>query len=138
MEKFNISCSEIFIPLENTMTSSNVSSKFDSIDDLLSFTINDFRSIIFQNELLIFFLVLKFNDNKYIDDFVETINVKTTVINNSTMNDEDDIEYIDGLEIGDSIDLNPCDYLLDSVQVYDWDMIIENIMSDDVEVQYYE
>ena len=50
----------------------------------------------------------------------------------------DDIEYIDGLEIGDSIDLNPCDYLLDSVQVYDWDMIIENIMSDDVEVQYYE
>ena len=93
MEKFNISCSEIFIPLENTMTSSNVSSKFDSIDDLLSFTINDFRSIIFQNELLRFFLVLKFNDNKYIDDFVETINVKTTVINNSTMNDEDDIEY---------------------------------------------
>ena len=50
----------------------------------------------------------------------------------------DYIEYIDGLEIGDSIDLNPCDYLLDSVQVYDWDMIIENIMSDDVEVEYYE
>ena len=93
MEKFNISCSEILIPLENTMTSSNVSSKFDSIDDLLSFSINDFRSIIFQNELLRFFLVLKFNDNKYIDDFVETIKVKTTVINNSTMNDEDDIEY---------------------------------------------
>ena len=93
MEKFNISCSEILIPLENTMTSSNVSSKFDSIDELLSFSINDFRSIIFQNELLRFFLVLKFNDSKYIDDFVETIKVKTTVINNSTMNDEDDIEY---------------------------------------------
>jgi hypothetical protein len=39
-----------------------------------------------------------------------------------------------GNEIGDSIDLSPCDYLLSSVDVYDW----EALFNHEVEVQVYE
>ena len=39
-----------------------------------------------------------------------------------------------GNEIGDSIDLSPCDYLLSSVEVFDW----EALFDEDVEVQIYE
>ena len=39
-----------------------------------------------------------------------------------------------GNEIGDSIDLSPCDYLLSSVEVFDWEANLE----EDVEVQVYE
>lgn len=39
-----------------------------------------------------------------------------------------------GNEIGDSIDLSPCDYKLSCVDVYDWEKNLE----DDVEVQVYE
>ena len=35
---------------------------------------------------------------------------------------------------GNSIDLSPCDYLLDAVERYDWDMIFE----DEIGVQYYD
>lgn len=47
----------------------------------------------------------------------------------------DDI-YIDadGNEVGDSIDLTPCDYKLDAVDVYDWEKIFE----EEVEIQTYE
>lgn len=40
----------------------------------------------------------------------------------------------DGNEIGDSIDLSPCDYLLSSVDCYDW----ESLFIEDLEVQVYE
>lgn len=39
-----------------------------------------------------------------------------------------------GNETGDSIDLSPCDYLLDSVDTYDW----EKIFTEEIEVQTYE
>lgn len=44
--------------------------------------------------------------------------------------------YIDdqGNETGDSIDLIPCDYLLNSVNVVDWD----ELFNDEIEVQIYE
>ena len=45
-----------------------------------------------------------------------------------------DIQYINGLSIGDSIDLNPADYTLDDVERIDW----ESLFYDDVEVQIYE
>lgn len=52
-----------------------------------------------------------------------------------TYNYVDDI-YIDsnGNETGDSIDLSPCDYLLDSVDVVDWTLIDD----EEVEVQVYD
>ena len=40
----------------------------------------------------------------------------------------------DGNEVGDSIDLSPCDYLLSSVTRVDW----ESIFNEEVEVQVYE
>lgn len=44
--------------------------------------------------------------------------------------------YIDenGNETGDSVDLSPCDYLLDSVNVVDW----ESLYEEEIEVQVYE
>ena len=44
--------------------------------------------------------------------------------------------YIDdkGNLTGDSIDLSPCDYLLDSIQIYDWD----SLFKEDIEVITYE
>jgi hypothetical protein len=39
-----------------------------------------------------------------------------------------------GNDIGDSIDLSPCDYLLSSVNVFDW----ESLFNEEVEVQIYE
>lgn len=47
----------------------------------------------------------------------------------------DDI-YIDedGNETGDSVDLNPCDYLLDATEVFS----LEDLITDDIEVQVYE
>ena len=47
----------------------------------------------------------------------------------------DDI-YIDeaGNEVGDSIDLSPCDYLLSKVEKVDW----EDLFNEDIEIQIYE
>lgn len=47
----------------------------------------------------------------------------------------DDI-YIDenGNETGDSVDLNPCDYLLDSTEHFD----LDELVTDDIEIQVYE
>lgn len=44
--------------------------------------------------------------------------------------------YIDknGNETGDSIDLSSCDYLLDDIEVYDW----ETIFSEEIRIQTYE
>ena len=44
--------------------------------------------------------------------------------------------YIDkeGNETGDSIDLSKCDYLLDDIEVYDW----ERIFAEEIEVQAYD
>lgn len=39
-----------------------------------------------------------------------------------------------GNEIGDSIDLSPCDYLLSSIEKYDW----EQLFDEDIKVQIYE
>ena len=39
-----------------------------------------------------------------------------------------------GNDIGDSIDLSPCDYLLSSVNVFDW----ESLFDEEIEVQVYE
>lgn len=39
-----------------------------------------------------------------------------------------------GNEVGDSIDLSPCDYLLSSVNTYDW----ESLFNEEIEVQVYE
>lgn len=39
-----------------------------------------------------------------------------------------------GNEIGDSIDLSPCDYLLSSVEKFDW----ESLFDEDIEVQIYD
>lgn len=39
-----------------------------------------------------------------------------------------------GNETGDSIDLSKCDYLLDDIEVYDW----EKIFSEEIQVQVYE
>lgn len=39
-----------------------------------------------------------------------------------------------GNEIGDSIDLSPCDYLLSSVEIYDWEKLFE----EEIKVQTYE
>ncbi len=46
----------------------------------------------------------------------------------------DDIHEIKGNEVGDSIDLTPCDYLLSSIERMDW----ESIFTEEVEVQVYE
>lgn len=45
-----------------------------------------------------------------------------------------DIHEINGCEVADSIDLTPCDYLLSSVELYDW----EELFSEEIEVQVYE
>lgn len=47
---------------------------------------------------------------------------------------EDIHEDENGNEIGDSIDLSPCDYLLSSVQKLDW----QSLFDEDIEVQVYE
>lgn len=41
----------------------------------------------------------------------------------------DEIEYINGIEVGDSIDLTPCDYELDSIELFQmhWDVEETNI-----------
>ena len=39
-----------------------------------------------------------------------------------------------GNEYGDCIDLTPCDYLLDDIEIPDW----EDIFYDEIEVQTYE
>ena len=47
----------------------------------------------------------------------------------------DDIHIDDqGNEVGDSIDLSPCDYLLSSVNRVDW----ESLFNEEIEVQIYE
>ena len=46
----------------------------------------------------------------------------------------DDIQYVNGISYGDCVDLNPCDYLLDDIEVIDWDDIETEI----VEVQVYD
>ena len=47
----------------------------------------------------------------------------------------DDIHIDDqGNEVGDSIDLSPCDYLLSSVNKVDW----ESLFDEEIEVQIYE
>ena len=48
--------------------------------------------------------------------------------------DTEQIEIIDGIEYGDSIDLVPCDYVLDDVESVDW----ESIFYDEIEVQIYD
>ena len=48
--------------------------------------------------------------------------------------DTEQIEIIDGIEYGDSIDLVPCDYVLDDVEQVDW----ESIFYDEIEVQVYD
>lgn len=47
----------------------------------------------------------------------------------------DDI-YIDekGNETGDSIDLTPCDYLLDDIKIYDWELLF----NEEISIQVYE
>ena len=48
--------------------------------------------------------------------------------------DTEQIEIIDGIEYGDSIDLVPCDYVLDDIEQFDW----EQIYYDEIEVQVYD
>jgi hypothetical protein len=48
--------------------------------------------------------------------------------------DTEQIEIIDGIEYGDSIDLVPCDYVLDDIEQFDW----EEIYYDEIEVQSYD
>lgn len=48
--------------------------------------------------------------------------------------DVDNIEIINGIEYGDSIDLVPCDYVLDDIEQFDW----EQIYYDEIEVQTYD
>lgn len=48
---------------------------------------------------------------------------------------KDDIEILpDGSELGDSIDLTPCDYLLDQIDIYDFD----DLLDEEVNIQVYE
>ena len=52
---------EILIPLENTLTSlTETNNEITDLENILNLNIYSFRSIIFQNELLRFFLVIKF------------------------------------------------------------------------------
>ena len=48
---------------------------------------------------------------------------------------KDDI-YVDedGNETGDSIDLTPCDYLLDQIRIYD----LDEILTEDISINYYD
>ena len=60
---------------------------------------------------------------------------KTTGKQTHTYFFAEDIHIDDkGNEIGDSIDLSPCDYLLSSVNVVDW----ESLFDEEIEVQIYE
>ncbi|MCQ2815761.1 MAG: hypothetical protein MJ252_00695 [archaeon] len=65
---------EILIPLENTLTSNENNylkeNDFNDLSTILDKNYRNFRSVIFQNELLRFFLVLKFS----LPDFVELPN----------------------------------------------------------------
>lgn len=75
------------------------------------------------------------NDN--IENFTKGMIFSGTVTNKKThiYIYADDI-YTDenGNETGDSIDLSPCDYLLDDIEVYDWEALI----TENVEIQVFE
>lgn len=71
-----------------------------------------------------------------IDEFTDGLifSGKTTGKQTHTYFFTDDIHEINGNEVGDSIDLTPCDYLLSSIERMDW----ESIFTEEVEVQVYE
>lgn len=65
---------EILIPLENNIDKNNKTYK--NLELLLDKNFNDFRSIIFQGEVLRFFLVLKIDSPNNIEDLLEEIYFK--------------------------------------------------------------
>ena len=60
---------EIFIPLENTISANTIinNDDYDNLTNIFNKNINDFRAVIFQNELLRFFIILKINKTDIID-----------------------------------------------------------------------
>ena len=84
---------------------------------------------------------LKYLHSKYGNDIFNVFNNKLYIPKGHTGKQthtyffSEDIHTDDhGNDIGDSIDLSPCDYLLSSVNVFDW----ESIFNEDIEVQIYE
>ena len=87
---------EILIPLENTLTSlAETNNDITDLENILNLNIYSFRSIIFQNELLRFFLVIKFPDSKLLSSFSDALYIQSKFISNtdhpSALVDDEDI-----------------------------------------------
>ena len=73
---FNSLIYEILIPLEDNISKNKKNNIFDDINNLeeiLSFNITNFRSILYEKELLRFFLIIKNNTNFENDSFLNNI-----------------------------------------------------------------
>lgn len=90
---------EILIPLENTLTSlAEANNDLTDLESILKLNIYSFRSIIFQNELLRFFLVIKFPDSKSLSTYSDILYIKSKFISNTDhprelIDDEDIRDY---------------------------------------------
>jgi len=65
---------EVFIPLENNLDKNHKT--FLNLDSVLEKNFNDFRSIIFQGEVLRLFLVMKIDSTNNIENLLEEIYFK--------------------------------------------------------------
>jgi len=69
---------EILIPLENNLEKSDSSftSKVINLEEIVEKNYKDFRSILFQGELLRFFVVLKLDTNSHLNDLINALYFK--------------------------------------------------------------
>lgn len=85
---------EILIPLENNIDKNNKT--FKNLESIIEKNFNDFRSIIFQGEVLRFFLVLKIDSPNNIENLLEEMFFKLEFDPSCDM---DEIESVKGDDI---------------------------------------
>lgn len=62
---------EILIPLENSESKNKTKKTFTNLEDVISKNFSDFRSIIFQGEVLRIFVVMKIDTQKNVENLLE-------------------------------------------------------------------
>ena len=86
---------EILIPLENNIDQKTSDHKYNDLSQLTNKTYKDFRSILFQGELLRFFLIAKIDTPQNNSEFFDNLFVKfefdpSCDVNSSTVGSENE------------------------------------------------